>query len=93
MREGGNGTGNVAGNRPLRKRERETESKGEFLLFIYELFIRLVELSLSPSSLCSSPLSLPLSLASSIVLSTNANTNPRESERDDENGKKSGERA
>lgn len=49
------------------------ESKGEFLLFIYELFIRLVELSLLPSSLCS-PFSL--SLSSSLVLSTNASTNP-----------------
>lgn len=79
MREGGN----VEGNRALR------ESKGEFLLFIYELFIRLVELSLLPFSLT---FSLSVPSTSYLVLSTNASTNP-ERKKDGENGKKGGKYA
>lgn len=71
MREGGNGTG----NRALR------ESKGEFLLFIYELFIRLVELSLAPTF-------LSLSLTSSLILSMNASTNSDGEKETEEMGKR-----
>jgi len=75
MREGGNGVGNVEGNRALR------ESKGEFLLFIYELFIRLVELSLAPTF-------LSFSLTSSLVLSMNANANSDGEKETEEMGKR-----
>lgn len=74
------------------------ESKGEFLLFIYELFIRLVELSLSHLPLLSRPFSPPFSLSLFRPLDASASSNPysrleRVRQRKKENGKKGGKYA